>query len=39
MGVDTDAELQTLIVLERIYGANARMLRAIDEMLDQLMRI
>jgi flagellar hook-associated protein 1 FlgK len=39
LGVDTDAELQTLIVLERIYGANARMLRAIDEMLDQLMRI
>lgn len=39
MGVDTDAELQTLMTLETIYAANARMIQAVDEMLDQLMRI
>lgn len=36
-GVDTDAELQTLMMLETIYAANARMLQAVDEMMDQLM--
>ncbi|TNJ42351.1 flagellar hook-associated protein FlgK [Phaeobacter sp. B1627] len=38
-GVDTDAELQTLMMLETIYGANARMLQAIDEMMQELMRL
>ena len=38
-GVDTDAELQTLMMLETIYAANARMLQAIDEMMQELMRL
>lgn len=38
-GVDTDAELQNLMLLETIYGANARLLQAVDEMLDQIMRL
>ncbi len=38
-GVDTDAELQSLMMLETIYAANARMLQAIDEMMQELMRL
>ncbi|WP_158965048.1 flagellar hook-associated protein FlgK [Chachezhania sediminis] len=38
-GVDTDAEMQTLIVVEQIYAANARMIAAVDEMMDTLLRI
>lgn len=38
-GVDTDAELQTLMMIETVYGANARMLQAIDEMMQELMRL
>lgn len=38
-GVDTDAELQNLLVIEQLYGANARMIRTIDEMMDTLLRI
>ena len=38
-GVDTDAELQTLMVVEQAYAANARVIQAIDEMLDSLMRL
>lgn len=37
--VDTDAELQKLLVVERSYAANARVLNAIDEMLKTLVRI
>jgi len=38
-GVDTDAELQTLLLVERAFAANARVIRAADEMLQQLLRI
>jgi flagellar hook-associated protein 1 FlgK len=38
-GVDTDAEMQSLLVIEQLYGANARMIRAIDEMMDTLVRL
>lgn len=38
-GVDTDAELQSLLMIEQLYGANARMIRTIDEMMDTLLRI
>lgn len=38
-GVDTDSELQTLMMIETIYAANARMIQAIDEMMDELMRL
>lgn len=39
LGVDTDAELQTLLSLETIYAANARMIQAIDEMMQELMSL
>lgn len=32
-GVDTDRELQDLLAIERAYGANARVIQAVDEML------
>jgi flagellar hook-associated protein 1 FlgK len=38
-GVDTDAEMQNLLIIEQLYGANARMVRAIDEMMDTLVRL
>lgn len=38
-GVDTDAELQTLMVIEQAYAANARVLQTVDEMMNALMRI
>ena len=38
-GVDTDAELQMLVVIEQLYAANARMIDTINEMMDTLMRI
>ncbi len=38
-GVDTDAELQTLLAIERAYAANARVMSVIDEMLANLTRI
>lgn len=38
-GVDTDAELQTLMVLEKTYAANARIIQVADELLDTLLRI
>ncbi|WP_114964358.1 flagellar hook-associated protein FlgK [Alkalilacustris brevis] len=37
--VDTDAELQKLLIVERSYAANARVLRAVDEMLQTLVKI
>lgn len=36
-GVDTDRELQDLLVIERAYGANARVVRAVDEMIQLLL--
>jgi len=36
-GVDTDYEMQNLLVTEKAYAANARVIQAIDEMLQQLL--
>lgn len=38
-GVDTDAEMQRLLLIEQAYAANARVVQVADEMLDWLMRI
>ncbi|MGH1355029.1 MAG: flagellar hook-associated protein FlgK [Thalassovita sp.] len=38
-GVDTDAELQKLLLVEQVYAANAKLIQAVDEMLEQLMEI
>lgn len=36
-GVDTDRELQDLLVIERLYGANARVMQVVDKMLGLLL--
>ncbi|WP_425409230.1 flagellar hook-associated protein FlgK [Hyphococcus sp.] len=38
-GVDTDRELQNLLVIEQAYAANARVLQTIDQMIQRLMEI
>ncbi|KIN74590.1 flagellar hook-associated protein FlgK [Sulfitobacter guttiformis] len=38
-GVDTDLELQNLLVLEQAYAANARVIQAADQMLETLTRL
>lgn len=38
-GVDTDVELQNLMVIEQAYAANARVIETVDEMFDTLLRI
>jgi len=38
-GVDSDAELQRLIVVEQAFSANARMLQTLDDMMQTLLRI
>ncbi len=38
-GVDTDAEMQNLLRIEKIYAANARVVQAAESMLDELMRM
>lgn len=38
-GVNTDQELQHLIELEKAYAANARVVRVVDDMLTELLRI
>ncbi|MEP3845828.1 MAG: flagellar hook-associated protein FlgK [Paracoccaceae bacterium] len=38
-GVDSDAELQKLLLIEQAYAANARIIRAADEMMQQLLGI
>ncbi len=38
-GVDTDQELQNLLAIEQSYAANAKLIEAIDEMLQSLLRI
>jgi len=38
-GVDTDAEMQSLLLIEESYAANARVIQTISEMLDILMQI
>jgi flagellar hook-associated protein 1 FlgK len=39
IGVDTDVELQNLMVVETAYAANAQVLRTIDEMLKTVLAI
>lgn len=36
-GVDTDAELQSLMQVEQAYAANARVIQAVGDMIDKLM--
>lgn len=36
-GVDSDAEMQRLLQYEQSYAANARVLRAVDEMINQIL--
>lgn len=38
-GVDTDTELQSLMLVEQAYAANARVVQAVDEMMDALLRL
>ncbi|GAA6180902.1 flagellar hook-associated protein FlgK [Shimia sp. NS0008-38b] len=38
-GVDTDQELQRLMLVEQAYAANARLIQAADEMMQALLRI
>jgi flagellar hook-associated protein 1 FlgK len=38
-GVDSDAEMQKLLLIEQAYNANARMITTVDEMIDSLLRI
>jgi len=38
-GVDTDAEMQRLLRIEQVFAANARVMTAAQEMIDQLIRI
>lgn len=38
-GVDTDTEMQKLLLIERAYAANARVIQAADEMLQRLMAL
>lgn len=38
-GVDTDFEMQSLLLIEQAYSANARVIQTIDEMFESLLRI
>lgn len=38
-GVDTDSEMQRLLQFEQAYAANARVIQAIDEMMNTLLRV
>ena len=38
-GVDTDAEMQKLLLIEQAYAANARVIATVQAMIDTLMRI
>ena len=38
-GVDSDDQLQRLLLIEQAYAANARVIQAVDDMLDSLLRI
>ena len=39
LGVDTDAELQNLMLFEKAYGANAKVLSVVDGLMETLLRI
>lgn len=38
-GVDTDTEMQSLLMLENAYAANAKVLQTANDMLDELLRL
>lgn len=38
-GVDTDAELQALMLIEQTYAANARVIQTVDDMMQTLLRL
>ena len=38
-GVDTDDEMQKLLLIEKAYSANAKVIQTLDAMLDELLRI
>ena len=38
-GVDTDAEMQKLLLIEQAYSANAKVVQMIDELIQTLIRI
>ena len=38
-GVDTDAEMQNLLLVEQAFSANARVIQTIDELIQQLIRL
>lgn len=38
-GVDTDKELQKLLLIEQAYAANSRVIQTVNEMIDELLRL
>ncbi|WP_170336634.1 flagellar hook-associated protein FlgK [Ruegeria arenilitoris] len=38
-GVDSDAELQRMMQIEKVYAANARIISVVDELMDTLLRL
>ena len=38
-GIDTDQEMQTLLIIEKNYSANARVIQAASDMIDTLIRL
>ena len=38
-GVNTDQELQKLLLIEQSYAANAKIIQTVDEMIQSLLRI
>lgn len=38
-GIDTDREMQELLVIEKNYAANAKVIQAVSEMIDTLIRL
>jgi len=38
-GVDTDQQLQSLLLIERAYGANAQVIKTVDSMIQILLGI
>jgi len=39
MGVDTDVELQNLLVIEQAYAANAKVIQAVNSMMNKILEI
>ena len=38
-GVDTDQEMQNLLLIEQAYSANAKVIQTVDEMMQTLLRL